>query len=252
MRKNLPSIFTAFSISVGLTIALHVYVHAESRFPDSKAPLLAQSLDLSTDEIGFPVELDLTNAQIRGTLPVETFREDLVESINKYDGYYIKNTSYNKWKIEDINLSSIDNGGATFSFTVNLRKYERILGSYHRLFSVTPSGDVSLGIAIRDNNLQVAYREHNVQGRGWYSDALTLLEGLFRNQTVEAIKNGLADFDGVNLVSYLKDADVDRKLAPYGLTLDKLVDAGVSINADVTPQGLEFVIDLPKQIRIGS
>lgn len=254
LDKNLAAIFTAFSISLGLTIALPGYLHAQNQFYDANVPFVAQSLDVLTNQIGFPIEIDLTKAQIRGTLPIEKFREDLVNSINQYDGYYIKNTRYNKWKINDINLESIDNGGATFSFTVNLRKYECIdLFSEKkctRLFSVTPSGDVSLGIAIRNNDLQVAYRKHNVRGRGWYSDALTLLESLFRNQTVKVIKNGLANFDGVNLISYLKDAGVDKKLKPYGLTLDKLVNAGVYINADVTPKGLNFVIDLPKIISL--
>ncbi|NEO80134.1 hypothetical protein [Moorena sp. SIO4G3] len=254
LDKTLATIFSTFSISLGLTIALAGDLHAESQFPDGNVPLVAQSLDVFTNQIGFPIELDLTKAQIRGTLPIEKFREDLVNSINQYDGYYIKNTRYNKWKINDINLQSIDNGGATFSFTVNLRKYECIdLFSEKkctRLFSVTPSGDVSLGIAIRNNDLQVAYRKHNVRGRGWYSDALTLLESLFRNQTVKVIKKGLANFDGVNLISYLKDAGFDKQLKPYGITLDKLVKAGVSINADVTPKGLNFVIDLPKTITL--
>lgn len=253
--KNIATIFSAFSISLGLTIALGGDLHAENQFYDGNVPLVAQSLDVFTNQIGFPIEIDLTKAQIRGTLPIEKFREDLVNSINQYDGYYIKNTRYNKWKINDINLQSIDNGGATFAFTVNLRKYEciKIPGvgrKCTRLFSVTPSGDVSLGIAIRNNDLQVAYRNHNVRGRGWYSDALTLLEGVFRNQTVKAVKKGLANFDGVNLISYLKDAGVDKNFKPYGLSLDKLVKAGVSINADVTPKGLNFVIDLPKTISL--
>ena len=122
--------------------------------------IAANSIGLNLDGIDFPVELDLRNAQIRGNIPRQLLKQKLIipliiPAINKLDGYKIKNTRYNKYTLKNIDLKSIDNGGATFGFTINAKKYEcvKIFGkrSCARLFSVTLHGTMRTGLAIKNN-----------------------------------------------------------------------------------------------------
>jgi len=208
---------------------------------------------LEIDQVKFPVEIDLRNAQIRGGIPRQLFERDLITAINQFDGYRIRDTRYNKETLLNIDLVSIDNGGLTFNFTVNKKKYTcvRLFGRYRctRAFSVTLNGLMKTGVRLRENKLIVDYRSHTVRGRGWYTDIASILDRIFKKQTVAAVKEGLRDLESKNLIELLKKGGIDKEL-PLNLTMDKLVELGISVNGDINPKGLEFVIQLPDKISI--
>jgi len=215
----------------------------------------ASSINLKLDGINFPVELDLRNARIRGNIPRQLFEKDLIAGINKLDGLKIKNTRYNKYTLRNIDLKSIDNGGVTLGFTVNLKKYEcvKFFGKYRctKLASITLNGTMKAGIAVRNNQAIVTYRGHTIKGNKWYRNIVYHLDNAFKKYTVRAIKSSLSQFESINLITLLKRAGIDNKL-PMNLTMDKLAKSGVSVNGDVNKNGIKFVIQLPDSIQLSS
>lgn len=222
--------------------------------PKFQVQHLAKGFALNINDISFPVTLDLKNAQIRGTVPKKLVETELIKALNKYDNYRVKDTRYNKQTIKNLDFRSIDNGGLTVAFSVNLKHREliaKVFGKRHYTpwTSVTLHGKSSFWLNIRNNVVNVSYRGHDVRGQKWYKDIVAGLDDLFKKQTSAAIKKSLSPFNNINLIDLLKRGGIDKQL-PLNLTIDDLVKSGVKVNADFSPQGLSFVINLPETIDI--
>ncbi|RQH27596.1 hypothetical protein D5R40_26975 [Okeania hirsuta] len=237
-----------------LALASKIYVQPLKTTHQVQVQHLAKGLPLNIDGIPFTVTLDLRNAQLRGKIPKSLVQTELIKALNEFDNHSIKNTKYNKQTIRNLDFRSLDNGGLTVGFSVNLKHRERlakVFGKEHFTpwISVTLHGTSSFGTNIRNNVVNVSYRGHDVRGQKWYGDIVSGLDSVFKKQTSGLIKKRLNRFNGMNLISLLKQGGIDKQL-PLNLTIDELVKSGVKVNADFSPQGLSFVINLPETIDI--
>lgn len=252
---SFESAVNAFSVS---SLALGQSIQSiEAPEGSGSAPDL-YALVISFEQLPFPVILDLDKDQLRGTIPIDLIKSEVAKELQKKDDYKVKDTRYNKIKVNYLRLDSVEQNEIKVKFEINYKKYEciNIFGNYRctRLFSVTPTGTVTVRVAVRENKLHVDYVRHSLEGDRYYHDILQALNevGFIRKQIALVISDALKDqLDGMNLINLLRQQGLDEEFKRYHFTLDDLVEAGVSINADINAEGIPFFIDLPKEIIIG-
>jgi hypothetical protein len=213
-------------------------------------------MKIEIDGIAFPITIDLSNAQIHGLVPAEVVLREIRPEVDKYDGYKIKDTKFNRWRVNDIDLEGIIPGGVRVRVSINLKHRELLFKNpitgkrhYGPWVSVTLNGTADFAVSIKQNTVDVDYRSHNIKGQKWYSEIIEVLANdLFKSHVAKMIDKGISPFDGVSIASFLKQGQV---LDSGGITipLDTLLN-NVSASANLVPQGVNFIIKLPKNIVI--
>ena len=203
-------------------------------------------------DIKFPIKLDLQQAKLEGTIPAELVMGEIRQELDEYDGYKIRDTKYNRWKIKDIDIKSLTKGGVKISLSLNLKKREKIakvLGKTHYTpwISVTLNGTADFGVAIKENVVDINYRSHNIKGQGWYEDIVEVLANdIFRKEIAKSLEKALSQFDGAKITSFLKKGKVIESPG-ISLSLHDLLK-NTSTSASITSDGVDFVIQLPKEL----
>jgi hypothetical protein len=209
-------------------------------------------MNIEVGGISFPITIDLQNAELKGVIPSELVLRELRAEVDKYDGYMIKDTDFNRWRINDINLQGLTQGGVKVNVSINLKHRELIatvFGKKHFTdwVSITINGTADFAVSIKANQVDVDYRSHDIKGQSWYSDIVEVLANdLFRDKVAKALDSAISQFDGVSITSFLKQG---KQIEQGGikLSLDTLV-ANTSASANIIPSGVSFVVKLPKEL----
>jgi hypothetical protein len=203
--------------------------------------------------IKFPIKLNLQQAKLEGTIPAELVMGEMRRELDEYDGYKIKDTKYNRWKIKDIDIKSLTKGGVKISLSLNLKKREKIATVFEKTHytpwvSVTLNGTADFGVAIKENVVDINYRSHNIKGQGWYEDIVEVLANdIFRKEIAKSLEKALSQFDGAEITSFLKKGKLIESKG-INLSLRDLLK-NTSTSASITSDGVDFVIHLPKELK---
>lgn len=219
-------------------------------------PLQATSLSAHANAIDLSTSLDLLRSEIRGVIPRELIFSELLSAIDKLDRKKIKDTKFNNWTLLNADLRSLDRGGVTLAFSVNLRHRERIgclFGKCHYTpwISVTLHGTTSIGINIRNNVVHTTYRGHDVRGQKYYTSIANILDRIFKKQTNELGNNIARDFDNLHVLKLIiNNGDPNgASTHVFGIPLEELAKH-VEMDADIRPEGLDFKLKLSSRITL--
>ena len=202
--------------------------------------------------ISFPITLDLKKAQLSGTIPSELVLRELRVEVDKYDGYRIKHTNYNRWRINDIDIKSLTQGGVKVKVEVNLKKREKIASAFGKTYytpwiSVTLKGNAEFTASVKDNLIDVKYRSHDIEGSGWYRDIVGVLANdIFADEIESALDKSFSQFSGVSVISFIKQGTVIES-GGINIPLDNLLNS-VSGSVSIVPDGINFVVKLPEEL----
>ena len=202
--------------------------------------------------VDFPITLDLQQAQLRGTIPSELVLRELRLEVDKYDGYKLKDTNYNRWRVNDIDLENLTQGGVKVKTSVNLKHREKIASVFGKTYytpwtSVTLSGTAEFEVLVKDNIIDVNYRSHDIKGQKWYSDVVSLLANdIFADEIESALDKALSQFDGVSIISFLKQGKITEVIG-INIPLDTLLSS-VYASVNIVPNGVDFIIKLPSEL----
>jgi|GEM_PF-2186957 len=204
--------------------------------------------------IEFPLTLDLQNAKLFGTIPASLVTPMLLKEIDKYDNYSLRDTEFDRWRTNDINLGLI-NQGVGVQCSVSL-KHRTFLFSfrgekhYTNWVSVTLNGRAEFSVSISNNTVHVDYLSHNIKGQGWYEGIVSLLANdLFKSKVANVLRDSLQQFNGQNIASFLKPGTITENELRIPISLDELLK-NVSASATINPNGIAIDIKLPAQVVI--
>ncbi len=202
--------------------------------------------------INFPITIDLQNSQLSGTIPSELVVRELRTEIDKYDGYMIKDTGFNRWRLNNIDLGNLTSGGVEVKLSLNLKHREKLASLFGKTYwspwvSVTLHGSAEFAVSIKDNIIDVSYRSHNLRGQKWYADIVSLLANdLLKHQIASALRKGLSRFSGLSIISFLKEGKVINTEG-MNIPIDTLL-TNVSASANIVSSGISFVVKIPSTV----
>ncbi len=202
--------------------------------------------------IDFPITFDLENSLLSGTVPSELVLRELRLEVDKYDGYMIKDSDLDRWRVNDIDIQNLTHGGVTLRVSVNLKHRKQLVSAFNKTYysswiGMVLNGTAEFAASVRDNIINVSYRSHDIQGEKWYSEVVSLLANDLCAKKIGATLNkSLAHFDGVSIASFLKEGQViDGGVIKTPL---KTLLNEVSASVDIIPEGVNFVIKFPSEV----
>lgn len=211
-------------------------------------------MKIDIDGIEFPITIDLENKEIRGEIPSELVLRELRAEIDKYDGHLIKDTNRDRWRVNNIDLDGLTDGGVKVKIWINLRHRERILSVpgrtiYTPWVSISLSGKAEFSASVTNNSISVKYRSHDVDGQDWYGGIVDILaDDLFSDQIEDGLDQALSNFNGSSLISLLRKGNITES-PQVPIPLDDLLNS-LSVSIEILQSGISFVIDIPDTLII--